>query len=365
MLPVLYEAEALAAALGDSPRLAQISCSLSHHFRTTAAYDQALAAAQRACALATASRNAILSAVATRHIGQAYKAQGDYRRAIDSHMQVVACFEGPQRHELSGRTILQAVDSRANLASCHAELGTFAEGRALGDEGLRIAVAVDHPASLMLACWGVGLLSLRQGDLSNALPRLEQAVGLCQEADLPFWFPPNAAVLGEAYTLCGRVADAVALLTQALKRATAIGREDLQAFCHLHLGEAQLRADHLEEAQAFAERVLTLGRAHQEQGNEAYTLHLLGGIAAHRHLSEVAQAEDYYRQGLDLARELGMRPLLAHCHRGLGTLYEKSDRRAQARAALAVVIGLYRGMGMPFWLPEVEGLLQGMTTRGF
>jgi DNA-binding phage protein len=121
----------------------------------------------------------------------------------------------------------------------------------------------------------------------------------------------------------------------------------------------------IEEAQAFAERVLTLGRAHQEQGNEAYTLHLLGGIAAHRHLSEVAQAEDYYRQGLDLARELGMRPLLAHCHRGLGTLYEKSDRRAQARAALAVVIGLYRGMGMPFWLPEVEGLLQGMTTRGF
>jgi hypothetical protein len=59
-----------------------------------------------------------------------------------------------------------------------------------------------------------------------------------------------------------------------------------------------------------------------------------------------------------------MRPLLAHCHRGLGILYAQTGRREQVRAELAVVIGLYRGMGMPFWLPEVEGLSQGMTATG-
>ena len=73
----------------------------------------------------------------------------------------------------------------AYLAWCHAELGTFTEGRALGEEGLRIAEAVAHPTSLMFVSRGLGLLALRQGDLPRALPRLEQAMGICRDADMP------------------------------------------------------------------------------------------------------------------------------------------------------------------------------------
>jgi hypothetical protein len=62
------------------------------------------------------------------------------------------------------------VQARAWLAWCHAELGTFGEGSAFGDEGLRIAEAVAHPGSLMVASWGIGLLALRQGDLRRANP---------------------------------------------------------------------------------------------------------------------------------------------------------------------------------------------------
>jgi hypothetical protein len=72
-----------------------------------------------------------------------------------------------------------------SLATCHAELGMFAEGRAVGEVGLRMAEEMAHPASLMYASWGIGLLSLRQGDLHGALPRLERAMGLCQDVDLP------------------------------------------------------------------------------------------------------------------------------------------------------------------------------------
>ena len=97
----------------------------------------------------------------------------------------------------------------------------FAEGRAPGDEGLRIAEIVDHPASLMAASWGVGLLALRQGDLARALPRLERAMGICQDVDLPAFFPWMAAALGAAYTLVGRIADAMPLLTQAMEQTIA------------------------------------------------------------------------------------------------------------------------------------------------
>jgi prevent-host-death family protein len=157
------------------------------------AYDQAIATAQRALALATASGEVVLQGLANVRLGEAYHAQGDYRRAIDCYGRTVACLDGTRRRERFGLGYLPSVLVRAFLAWCHAELGTFAEGRALGDEGLRIAKSVAHPASLMNALWGIGLLALLQGDLPRALPQLERAIGICQEADLPAFFPRVAA----------------------------------------------------------------------------------------------------------------------------------------------------------------------------
>src|SRR5262249_41954646 len=153
------------------------------------------------------------------------------------------------------------------------------------------------------------------------LPTLKRAVNICQDAEFPIWVPWTAGALGAAYTLAGRVADAVALLTQALEPRAATEAIVFQTLCRLSLGEAQLLAGCLEEAQALAERPLALTRVHQERGNEAYALRLLGEIAAQREPPEYGQAEANYRQALTLADELGMRPLQAHCHRGLGRLY--------------------------------------------
>ena len=249
------------------------------------------------------------------------------------------------------------MNSRAYLAACHAELGTFAEGMALGEEGLRIAEAVAHPPSLMIASWGIGLLCRRQGDLPRALPRLERAMVFCQEADLPAHFPRMAAALGAAYTLGGRVADAMPLLMRAMEQPTATAMAIFQALCRLALGEAQVLAGRLEEAHALAEQALALTRAHQERGNEAYALHLLGEIAAHCAPPGVDEAAAQYYQALSLADELGMRPLQAHCHHSLGMLYATLGQRKQARAALTTAIAMYRAMDMTFWLPQAEAAL--------
>jgi tetratricopeptide (TPR) repeat protein len=253
--------------------------------------------------------------------------------------------------------------SRTYLAWGHAELGMFPEGRALGEEGLRIAEAVAHPASLTAASWGIGLLALRQGDLPRALPPLEQAMGICQEVDLPSFFPRVAAALGAAYTLSGRIADAVPLLTQAMEQTTATEMTGFQALCRPPLSEAQMLAGHLEEAYALAAHTLAHAREHQERGHEAYALRLLGEIAAHRSPSDVDEAAAHYRQALALAEELGMRPLQAHCHCGLGMLYAKLGRREQAHTELSAAIDLYRDMEMTFWLPQAEAVLAQVEGR--
>src|SRR5215510_2776347 len=134
ILALLREAEALAVALDDPPRLGQVSRFLSLYFYLMGDYDQAIAAGQRALALATASGDVVLRTLMHQYLGYAYQAHGDYRRAIDYLRQAVAFFDGVRRRERFGAGFLPAVSSRIHLAWCHAELGTFAEGRTLGDE---------------------------------------------------------------------------------------------------------------------------------------------------------------------------------------------------------------------------------------
>jgi tetratricopeptide (TPR) repeat protein len=119
---------------------------------------------------------------------------------------------------------------------------------------------------------------------------------------------------------------------------------------------------HLEEAQTLAERALELTRAHQERGNEAYVLRLLGDIAMRPDPPEAKAAGAYYRQALALAKALGMSPLLAHCHRDLGTQYAQIGRRERARDELIAAIALYHTMHMTFWLPQTEAALAQMQS---
>jgi predicted ATPase/class 3 adenylate cyclase len=357
MLACLREAEALATALDDSHRLAQVLSSLSLHCCTGGEYEQALVVTQRALELATANGAVVQQAQANLFLARAYYHQGNYRQAIDCCKQAMAALDGMSPHERFGGTFLPSVSSCGWLAWCHAELGTFAEGRVLGEEGLRFAEAVAHPASLTVAYNGLGLLVLRQGDLSRALPLLERAVSICQDSGLLGLSTLYAESLGAAYTLGGRLADAVPLLTQTLEQLTALERVDFQARCYLSLGEAYMLSGHLEDAHALAERALAHTHTYKERGNEAYALRLLGEIAAHRAPLDVALAKAHYQQALARADELGMRPLQAHCHLGLGTLYAKLEQREQARAELSTAIELYRTMEMTFWLPQAEAAL--------
>jgi tetratricopeptide (TPR) repeat protein len=253
--------------------------------------------------------------------------------------------------------------SRSWLARCHAELGAFPEGIAHAEEAVRIAETVDHPNSLLHAYHGVGFLSLRQKDLSRAIPVLERGLDLCRVFNILLWFPETAAALGCAYACAGRVAEALPLLEQAEQRSAAMGTMGGLSLQVGYVSEAYLLAGRLQEAVQLAGRALDLARAHKEQGHEAWALRLLGEIAAHQDPPEIEPAEHHYQQALTLAEELGMRPLQAHCHRGLGTLYAKMDQREQARAELSTAIDLYRAMQMTFWLPQAEAALAQVEGR--
>jgi tetratricopeptide (TPR) repeat protein len=286
-----------------------------------------------------------------------YHILGDHRRAMGLLRSNVESLAGDLLHERFGMTALTAVQSRAWLARCLAELGAFPEGIAHAEEALRIAEAVGLPHSLIQAYLGVGLLSLRQRDLSRAIPVLERCLDLYRVFNILLRFPETAAALGCAYALAGRVAEALPLLEQAEQRDAAMGTTGGHSLRVGYVSEAYLLAGRLQEAVQLAGRALDLARAHKERGHEAWALRLLGEIATHQDPPEVEPAAHHYRQALALAEELGMRPLQAHCHLGLGTLSAKTGQREQARAELSAAIELYSAMEMIFWLPQAEATM--------
>jgi tetratricopeptide (TPR) repeat protein len=350
----LREAATLAETLDDQPRLARISAYMCRYLREIGDHDGAVEYGQHALTVAESLRDFTLQVMAQHTLGVACHTLGDHRRAIGLLKSNVESLAGDLLRERCGLSVLPAVISRTWLVRCLAELGAFPEGIVHAAEAVRIAEAVNHPHSLIHAYLGVGFLSLRQRDLSRAIRVLEHGLDLCRVWHIVVSLPTIAAALGCAYAMAGRVVEALPLLEQTEEQDTAMGITGGQALRVGYVGEAYLLAGRMQEAVCCAGRALTLARAHKERGHEAWALRLLGEIATHQAHPESAPAAQHYRQALALAQELGMRPLVAHCHLGLGTLYARTGQRLQARAELFTAIEMYRAMEMMFWLPQAE-----------
>ena len=352
-LALLGEAEALARALDDRARLGRVLARMASVLRMTGDPDGAMAAGQQALELAAALGDSALQVQASYRLGQVYYAIGDFGRAAELLRRNV---EAADRESGTPSTDVR-IQSRAWLARTLSALGAFAEGRRHGEEALRLATLAGRGETPIIAHGCLGHLYLAQGDLEHAIRVLEQGLALCRASGNRNWLRAIAAGLGYASALQGRLAEGRALLEEAISESIRTGALAGHAYRVAWLSEVCRLAGRGEEAWQHARQALDLARQQKERGDEALALHQLGVVQAHADPPDVAQAEAHYQQALALAEELGMRPLVAHCHHGLGRLYGQTGRGEQARAALSTAIDLYRAMDMTFWLPQAEAAL--------
>jgi len=352
----LRTAEALAERLGDDRRLGQVASSLLHHFLSIGEPARAMAAGQRALALATTTGAFDIQGNTQAQLGRLYYDAGDFRQGLDVARQAIVSLTraGEQRYK-HYYWVMVATQSRGYVAQCLAELGDFAEGRGVVEDAMQLAEAAEYPYILALALMHVGRFYCRQGDVHRAIPVLARGLALCQTANFPRYIAQTISGLSAAYALAGRTAEALQLLDQMLEHVAS--RRSTLPRVMVSVSETCLLVGRVDEASALAGRLLELSRTHTGRGYQAHAYRLLGEVARRHEPLDVAKATAHYRQALALAEELGMRPLQAHCHLGLGTLYARTGQRQQAYAALSTAIDLYRAMDMTFWLPQTEAAL--------
>ncbi|MDO8474856.1 MAG: tetratricopeptide repeat protein [Candidatus Rokubacteria bacterium] len=165
----------------------------------------------------------------------------------------------------------------------------------------------------------------------------------------------SSASLGVAYTLDGRTTEAVALLEEAV--AAGESTSSLDPYTLVSLGQAYLSAGRSEDASRCAREALDMCHQRTRREVEADALHLIGDLAARREPPASEEAMAHYRQALALADELGMRPLVAHCHLGLGKLYQRTGKRQEGHEHLTIATTLYGEMDMRFWLEQAEAIM--------
>jgi tetratricopeptide (TPR) repeat protein len=356
---LLGEAEALARALDDRSRLGRVLAQMANALRTMGDLDGAMAAGQRALELAVALGESALQVQTFHRLGQVYAASGDFGRAAELRRRNA---EAADRESGTPSTLVR-FHSQAWLAWTLSELGSFAEGRRHGEEALRLATLEGRGAAPIVVRGRLGHLYLAQGDLEHAIRVLDQGLALCRAAGHRNSLRLIVAGLGYAYALQGCLAEGHALLEEAISESLRMGARQGPLWL-AWLSEVCRLAGRSEESWQHARQALDLARQHKERANEAHALHQLGALHGHASPPDVRQAELRYQEALILGKALGMRPLQAHCHFGLGTVHTKIGRREQARAELSAAIALYRAMDMVFWLPQAEGALAQVVGAG-
>src|SRR5262245_22099447 len=372
MLEHLRVAETLAERLNDDRRRGWVCAFVMNVQLMLGELDQALATGTRALEIAQALGDVDLRFQTSSNLQMAYYCRGDYMRGAELCADDAATMLAGGVSERAVQYYMSLFGAAASIPSSLlgnwvwlimslAELGAFAEAAEREAEVLRIADATHNLYMIGFAHRAASTLWLLKGDRAKACSLTDRWVEVVRKGNIVIQLPTAAAASALALAQVGETREALKLIRegeQFIQRQAARGILVNRGSTYYFLGRACLLLGRLDEARRLAERAIESSTS--QLGFAAHALHLLGDIATHLDQFDPRAGAAHYRQALALAEPRGMRPLIAHCHLGLGKLHRRTDERQQAGEHLASATTMYRDMDMKFWLEQAKAELKAL-----
>ena len=362
-LEPLLEAATLAEALNDDHRRGRVSAFMSNTHSVLGELDEALVAGTRALEIAGRLGDPRLRILATSYLVFAHYARGEYESVIELATGNLAALPaefdifagGGGAYENFGFVAPPSVWHRSWLAMSLAELGRFPEAAEYETEAIRLAEPTHQAFIVGLARLAASSVHLLEGDWGKVRSLIERSIATYRAGNVVLYLPWAVACsaltlahLGEAYEALDRLREGEHLVEGLVAREISLSRSRAYHW----LGRAHLLLGRLDEAQRLGDRAVE--SAPGQPGFAAHALHLVGDVATHPDRFDAETGEAHYRQALALAEPRSMRPLVAHCHLGLGKLHRRARRREQSYEHLTTATSMYREMDMRFWLERAE-----------
>jgi tetratricopeptide (TPR) repeat protein len=358
MLDCLREAKALAERLNDDRRRGRVDAYMMNVHAVRGELDEALTTGTRTLEIARRLGDLELRIVTTSYLEQALYLRGEHERVVELATENLVALPTAWLFKTFERPAPASIFDRFYIVTSLAELGRFAEAAQCQVEATGLAESTRHPFSISLVHQAASMFHRLKGEWAEARSWIEQWITALRGGNVATDQPKAVALSAWALAQLGETGEALSRLregTELYEIQVARGRGSLGRASH-PLGQACLLLGQLDEARHFGERALETSRS--QPGYAAEALHLLGEVATHPDRFDAERGEAHYRQALTLAEPRGMRPLVAHCHLGLGKLYRRTGKPEQAREHLTTATTMYREMEMRFWLEQAEAELK-------
>jgi len=175
------------------------------------------------------------------------------------------------------------------------------------------------------------------------------------------WAPLAYSTRGWVLAWLGRSADGLADLERGVTLHEATGARTHLALFYVRWAEGMQLAGDVDRGREIAEQAVALAVSTRERGNEAWALRALAEADRHRSGADFGVTQDRYQTGLDLAAQLGMRPLVAHCRSGLAQLCRRMGNRTESDQNFAAATLMYQEMGMRYWLERADKAMRSLA----
>jgi tetratricopeptide (TPR) repeat protein len=317
--------------------------------------DEALTTGSRALEIAERLADVRLRIVATSYLEQAHCYRGDYERVVALAIDNLGAVPAEFVNDHFGMAVPASIFDRAWLVMSLAELGRFAEAAKYEAEAIHIAEPTQHAFSIGWAHFAASMPHLLKGDWAKALSLVEHWLMVLRSGKvavhLPWAVASSAwamAETGEADETRNRIREAEALL----EGQAAHGIVGHRGWAYHAVGRASLRLGRLDEARRLAQSAIETSQ--RQPGFAAHARHLLGDIETSTGRFDHERGVGHYLDALALAQRHGMRPLVAHCHFGLGKLHRRAGKAEDAEHHQTTATAMYRDMDMRFWLAHAQ-----------
>jgi class 3 adenylate cyclase/tetratricopeptide (TPR) repeat protein len=353
MLEHLREAEAISERLKDDLRRGRVCAFMTTVLSTLGELEEALLTGTRALEIARRVGDLRLRILSTSYLEQAHYYRGEYEHVVELATDNLAALPADWVHEYFGMAVPASIFGRAWLIMSLAELGRFAEAAKYEVEAIQLAEPTQHAHTVGWARLAASMLHLYKGDWATARLLVEHWLNTPGPLDVAVLLPWAVASSAWALAEIGETSEALSRVRegeQLLERQAARGIVGHHGWAYHAVSRACLLLGQFDEARRLGCR--SVESSQHQPGFEAHALHLLGDITTHPDRFDAKSGAAHYRQAMAHAQLHGMRPLVAHCHLGLGKLYQRTGKAEQARENLTAATTMYREMDMDFWLEQ-------------
>jgi tetratricopeptide (TPR) repeat protein len=344
--------------LNDDARRGQVCAFLTNIHSRLDEPGAAVVTGTRALEIAGRLGDLRLRILATTYLEQAHYCRGEYARVIELAARNLDALPAEWIYEFLGGSQPPSVNDRFRLLVSLAHLGRFAEAAEHEAGTIRLAETTQHAYTVGVAYYAAGMLHLIKGEWATARAVIERQLEVLRGGNVAGELPTALAHSARALAYLGDASEALDQCREAerlLEVQSARGRAGA-GWIYYSLGRAHLLLDQLGEARRLASRAVAAASGRTDFLPDA--LQLAGDVATHPDALDAERGRACYADALALAEERCMRPLVAHCHLGLGRLHRATGDGARAREHLVTAAAMYREMDMRFWLEEAQELVE-------